>query len=399
MSNPTKYVPYVIKTGGSISLYLNGESLTVNIDHPNYSKVVDALKSGDHSKIDSLVNIAKAVTNYAKGGVRIENGTVYFGTFALHNTLTNRILKMMNEGFKFDHMTRFLENLVQNPSSRAVNETYTFLENYGLPITDDGCFLAYKAVNRDYLDIFSRTIDNSIGATPSMPRFQVDETYERDCSTGLHVGALDYVVQYGHFTKGQSVSPTGNRLLIVKVNPRDVVSVPKYENHPKMRVSTYTVVSEINDVVKELDKIVYTSNAQELTPDEVDLSKIDVDLVHDEPVSSYDDGFRCGDEDQCDGVAYGYSRDYDIEGDYVKGYNDGYNARGHRDVVEAVVAENDVVIAPKTYSSDYDAGFDLGLDDRFNYGEYGHSKDCSLTGPYLSGYNDGYNLRDYNGPN
>ena len=177
--NSIKQLPYTIKTNGSVTLYLNGECMTIATDHPNYSKIVDALKVKKFDEIENLVNVGRAVEKYAKGQVRIENGSVFFGAFELHNTLTNRVLKMMNEGFKFDHMLKFLENLLQNPSNRAVNETYTFLENYGLPITDDGCFLAYKAVNNDYKDIYSGKVDNSIGSTPTMPRNMVDEVYER----------------------------------------------------------------------------------------------------------------------------------------------------------------------------------------------------------------------------
>ena len=263
----TTNIPYVIKTNGSVTLYLKGECLTVATDHPNYNKIIDAIKASDFSQIDSLVNVAKAVTNYTSGRISIENGQIFYNGFAVHSTLTDRILKMMAEGFKFDHMIKFLENLMQNPSKRAVDETYWFLENYGLPITDDGCFLAYKAVRNNYTDIYSGTFNNSIGSVVSMPRNMVDDNYGVDCSNGLHVGALDYVVGYGHFKKGEAVPAGGNRLLLVKVNPAVVVSVPKYEGHTKMRVCQYTVVSEINDIVKELDKVVYTSNAGNLDPD------------------------------------------------------------------------------------------------------------------------------------
>jgi hypothetical protein len=336
MSNTNTNVPYTIKTNGSITLYLNGECMTVATDHPNYNKVIDALKTGETDGLETLINVAKAVVQYASGQIRVENGVVFYGSFELHNTLTNRILRMMNEGFKFDHMIKFLENLLQNPSNRAVNETYTFLENYGLPITDDGCFLAYKAVRNDYKDIYSGTIDNSIGATPSMPRNMVDEVYERDCSTGLHVGALDYVVQYGHFVKGAVVSEGGNRLLLVKVNPKDVVSVPLYAGHPKMRVSQYTVVSEIKDVVKELDKVVYTAKAETLAPDfekpadsyPEDDDEPDADDPdgedEDTDQSEYDEGYTAGVTDKNDGTVWGYGLPSEASDEFKAGYADGY---------------------------------------------------------------------------
>jgi hypothetical protein len=340
-TNNNTVVPYVIKTNGSITLYLNGECLTIATDHPNYNKILDSIKSADFANIENLVNIAKAVIKYAAGKISIDNGQIFYGGFALHNTLTERILKMMNEGFKFDHMIKFLENLMQNPSKRAVDETYWFLENYGLPITEDGCFLAYKAVRSDYTDIYSGKFSNAIGAVVSMPRNMVDDNYGVDCSKGLHVGALDYVVGYGHFRKGEVVPAGGNRLLLVKVNPKDVVSVPKYEGHTKMRVCEYTVVSEINDVVKELDKVVYTSNAGNLDPDydgsDWDAVANDGESEYDESddnsnedhfsdmgVGPYDEGYNQGVSDSNTEQLYGYGRDETRGGDYASGYDDGY---------------------------------------------------------------------------
>ena len=348
MNNTTKF-PYVIKTDGAVTLYMKGECLTVAQDHPNYSKVVDALKNEEFDEIEDLVNIAKAVTTYANGQVRVEAGQIFYGDFAVHNTLAERIIKMMAEGFKIDHMIKFLENLMKNPSNRAVNETYTFLENHGLPITDDGCFLAYKAVKNNYTDIYSGKFRNTVGSVVSMPRNRVDETYAKDCSHGLHVGAIDYVVQYGHFVKGEAVREGGNRLLIVKVNPANVVSVPQYDSHPKMRVCEYTVVSEITDIVKELDKVVYQASSAPLDPDYNDdwndleetddgLDDFPSDDVTDDQCSSactcasktlteereYNAGLDVGTADRIEGLDFYASIGEDESPSFLDGYRDGY---------------------------------------------------------------------------
>lgn len=421
MSNTTN-IPYVIKTNGSVTLYLKNECLTVATDHPNYNKIIEAIKAGEFDKIDTLVNVSKAVTQYAKGQITVQNGEVFYGSFRLHNTLTNRILAMMNEGFKFDHMVKFLENLMQNPSNRAVNETYTFLENYGLPITDDGCFLAYKAVRNDYKDIYSGKLDNCIGCAPSMPRNMVDEVYERDCSTGLHVGALDYVVQYGHFVKGAEIAVGGNRLLVVKVNPKDVVSVPKYDNHPKMRVSQYLVVSEIKDVVKELDKVVYTSNAETFAPDRSDdewseyegdcddesdesdcedscdscscdskpsaTTKVDTTSAWDEV--AYREGYGIGEDDVEFGNKYGESRDYSRENSYRMGYNDGYNQRPNV-AEEAEKSEQESEENNEAEDTEYLAGWNQGRHDcKFGL-EYQANLDGDSSDAFKDGYRDGFN--------
>ena len=360
MKTTITHVPYVIKTNGAITMYLNGESATVATDHPNYQKIMDSLKNGQFDLIDNLVNLTKSVIAYTEanlGDVKIENGVITYGGTPLNTTLTSRILTMMAEGFKFDHMVKFLENLLDNPSKRAVEELYTFLENRGLPITDDGCFLAYKAVGNDYMDIHSGTVRNQVGDTPAMPRNLVDDEYGKDCSHGLHVGALDYVTQYGHFVKGEAPVVGGNRLLIVKVNPADVVSVPKYEHHPKMRVCRYTVINEITDIVKELDKIVYKSDGSELPADSTDddykyddeLDDIadeaenaatpptwngEVDTTSPWNADSYLEGYDVGMEDLSSGAEYGKSRDFSRENSYRIGYNDAYNERPDKTIAD-----------------------------------------------------------------
>jgi len=408
--NTNNNIPYVIKTNGSVTLYLKGECLTVATDHPNYNKIIENIKAGDFSNIETLVNVAKAVINYASGRIKIDNGEIFYNGFSVHNTLTTRILKMMSEGFKFDHMIKFLDNLMQNPSKRSVDETYWFLENYGLPITDDGCFLAYKAVRNDYTDIYSGKFLNAIGAVVSMPRNMVDDNYGVDCSKGLHVGALDYVVGYGHFVKGQAVAEGGNRLLLVKVNPKDVVSVPKYDGHTKMRVCEYVVVSEIKDVVKELDKVVYTSKAEEIQPDDNDwddgdwddedfedsnddLTVSNKDTVLWDGSEAYDSGFNTGRDDKNDNKEYGHSRDYGLKGDYLKGYNDGYNLRSYNSpskdsgCCDGGCGCTEEQIADNTEFMD---GYNLGQDDFKNHLPYEHSLEAEDSPMFKKGYHAGW---------
>jgi hypothetical protein len=250
---------------------------------------------------------------------------------------------------------------MKNPSNRAINETYRFLENYGLPITDDGCFLAYKAVRNNYTDIYSGKYDNSIGKSPEMPRGQVDDDYDRDCSKGLHVGALDYVVQYGHFTKGAALPTDGNRLLIVKVNPQDVVSVPKYESHPKVRVCRYEVVSEITDVVKELEKVVYTSSGQAFESDYTD-------------DGDYEDCDDDGDDD------YDWDNSFDIDGD--NDTDDTNTDCNNCDGCDCSATDDE-----------YTVGYSAGNHD-FSIGAI--PRHTGTNPVYDRGYSDGFYGREYN---
>jgi hypothetical protein len=132
-------------------------------------------------------------------------------------------------------MVQFMENLMQNPSKRAVTELYGFLEKNSLPITPDGHFLAYKRVRFDYKDCHTGTMDNSVGKVVEMERNNVDDDKDRTCSTGLHFCSQSYL---GHFG--------GERIVIVKINPRDVVSIPSDYNDSKGRACQYEVVDEID---------------------------------------------------------------------------------------------------------------------------------------------------------
>jgi hypothetical protein len=138
----------------------------------------------------------------------------------------------MEEGLPSTPYIRFLENLMQNPSSRSRSQLYRFLEHQGLPITEDGCFLAYKGVDENYYDKHTGNISNRIGQRVTMERNRISDDPSIGCHTGLHVGSERYAVDFG------------DRTVICKINPRDVVSVPLDCECQKMRVCAYEVTAD-----------------------------------------------------------------------------------------------------------------------------------------------------------
>lgn len=110
-----------------------------------------------------------------------------------------------------------------------------------LPITKDGCFIAFKMVRADYRDIYTGTMDNSPGCVPKMKRADVDPDKDRTCSRGLHFAALEYV-RNGSYGS----SSNGDRLMAVKINPRDVVAIPTDYNNSKGRACQYLVLKELD---------------------------------------------------------------------------------------------------------------------------------------------------------
>ncbi len=233
----SKAIPYLLQ-GKNIILVVDGKSHTISKDtHMNYGKIVDALKSQDWDALSDLVEPKKAIVNFGKGYVKIEDNVVFWKDKPFNNALSSRMIEMYQEGFPIDPMVRFMENLMANPSKRSVDQVYGFLEKNSLPITEDGHFLAYKKVRSDYKDIHSGTIDNSIGESPEMDRNLVDDNPNSTCSSGLHFCSETYLSSFGSHDQP---------VMILKVNPADVVSIPTDYNGAKGRCCKYTVIAQVN---------------------------------------------------------------------------------------------------------------------------------------------------------
>ncbi len=246
-------VSFIVANSGVITAYANGKNFEVPPDHPNYQKIKEALVNNDADAIENLANVSVGLKNFTSGKAEVLNGEVFYNGQPMHNVLTERILQLMNQGFPFDPMVKFLENLMNNPSARAVNELYTFLSHHHLPITEDGCFLAYKRVGDNWKDLHSQTFDNNVGNTISMPRNQVDDNLNNGCGQGLHVGSIEYVRTFC----------SGGHIIVCKVNPANVVSVPLDCNCTKLRTCEYEVVAEYTS---NLEAPVYDSQGNASQP-------------------------------------------------------------------------------------------------------------------------------------
>lgn len=242
-------LPHIYKDGGTIAISLpNGEMKMIDTAHKNYKDIVTAMQSGEDTKVVELINVVAQIERAVRASANTENvtivdGEVLFQGKPIHSTLTTRIIHMADEGFDIGHMVLFLENLMTNPSYRAVHELYDFLEAGSIPITENGTFLTYKKIRENYTDIYTGKFDNSIGTTVSMPRNQVNEDSSQTCSTGLHVCSYDYLPKFG--------TDNGNRVVVCEVCPSAVVSIPTDYANTKMRVCSYTVVGELDDYKEE----------------------------------------------------------------------------------------------------------------------------------------------------
>lgn len=234
-SNQSSTIDYILGSD-SITVILDGTPFTINRQAHTFDLVLEAVKRNNIDQLRNAINIKLGIATELNknGSVRIEGNNIFYQDREVTGLVASRIFEIIRLGLDVRPMTLFLENLMLNPSKRAVDELFGFLEASSLPITSDGCFLAYKRIRENYTDCHSGTMDNSVGNVVEMARNAVDEDKERTCSYGLHACSYDYLK---HFS--------GARVVVVKINPKDVVSVPADYNNAKLRCCKYEVVDEL----------------------------------------------------------------------------------------------------------------------------------------------------------
>ena len=228
-----------IITDHSITIFDNLKPVTVTDSHPQFDEIKYLIQNDSYDDaldiIDNRRAAKKAINNT---GFELVGDSLYLDNYRIPDNMAERIFGLMADYCSVNPLERFFRNLLDNPSYRAVQELYGFLELSNLPITEDGHFVAYKAVNSEYRDCYTGKMDNSLGAQPTMPRNLVDEDKNRTCSTGLHFAGYHYASNF---------VPHNGHLMAVRINPKDVVAIPSDYNNQKGRASTYMIVGEIED--------------------------------------------------------------------------------------------------------------------------------------------------------
>lgn len=227
-------------TDQNVVVNYDGETHIVSRTDALADRLIKAVKERRLNEIPNLVSTAKRIENFSKGAFVVKEGRVMVNGVAAPEVLSNKIVRFSNEGLPFQPLLKFAEKLQENPSFRAVNELFQFLEKNDHPLTETGNFIAYKRVRADFKDIHSGTFDNSVGQVLEVPRNQVDENSNVTCSYGLHVANWNYA-----HTKFASSDTNSDVMLEVEVSPADVVAIPTDYNQSKMRCCRYKVLGVV----------------------------------------------------------------------------------------------------------------------------------------------------------
>jgi hypothetical protein len=279
---------FTASTTNTFMAFIDGHPYQTDYTVANREALDAAVEANDAEAIKTLcspqaaLQAALAETDEPNVHVEIRNGRVYFDGYVIQNALTQRMLQVQQQGFKMDSWIKFAAKLYSNPRKEAIEEIYLWLEESDLPITDDGDFLAYKRVTQNFKDVHTQTFDNSPGAVVEMPREAVDPVRANLCSTGLHFCSQSYLP---HFAPG-------GKVVLVKINPADVVSIPEDYSNAKGRTWRYEVLTEIdpNDLPEELRRAVATGyDHDDDLYDDDDLDDDYFDDEFDEDESNWED--------------------------------------------------------------------------------------------------------------
>ena len=243
------------------------EPITIYSTDPNWEQVEEFLRNKDYESIRELINkTSNVLLSYNDGRLSIDGGVVFLDDNPVEGSLVNRLIEMLQKAEDVKPIAQFIANVYDNPNYNVSDEAYSFVVDDDLPITSDGQLLVYQRVRRNWTDIDTSTLDLSIGT--------ISENVEL---TFCGQERLDYF-----FMDWEG----GYRTIVIKINPRDIISVPT--EHAQGKCSRYEVVGEIEeeewkiegaysddyDEIKDPedmddDELTVTANLEALANDEV----------------------------------------------------------------------------------------------------------------------------------
>lgn len=229
------------------------KAYVASLEHPMFDDIVAALR--ENAPARSIINMFDAKTGLVdrfkslSKTLKIDSNTnqIFYEGRQLHGSLADTVARFYYEKHQnFEPLVKFLDKVMLNPSDHSRENLYRWLAKHNFSIDADGDLIAYKGLKADmgsihaggaYVDgvWVNGSVPNLPGTTISMLRDKVQFNPAIGCSVGLHAGNYRYA---NSFAQGA--------LVLVKINPADVVSVPTDSNDEKMRVSRYYVVRRVD---------------------------------------------------------------------------------------------------------------------------------------------------------
>lgn len=234
-------LPHIL-TGQSLTVLLDGRSVAIPRSHANFDAIVEAIQADDVDALRTQIDVKQAVTTWSTGRITIEDRVLSYNGEELNTGLTRKIIEFIRDGDErlATPLLNFLDKVMLNPSRRAVQGLYDWVAASEMPIHEDGDILAWKIVQGDYFDYYSKMLDHSPGNVVEKPRNQCDEDADVTCSYGIHFCSFKYLPQYYQGDESR-------RIMLVKIDPADVVAIPREYDTAKGRCCKLTVVQQVKE--------------------------------------------------------------------------------------------------------------------------------------------------------
>lgn len=231
-----------ISTVNAITVVLLATGLTTTVlkSDDRYDRVVEAVNANDLEALQTLLNPAFLTEEILRtiDDVVVYRNRITMNGQAIQGYVIDRLIAAIRADQPYEALLNFVRKLRNNPSYRANQDLYEFLEVGKLSLLPDGRVLAYKVVKANYLDVHSSSFDNSPGKIVQMPRHEVNDDPNQTCSAGLHVCSPGYLPYFGAEQDTRVV-------VLVAIDPKDFVSFPRDYGSSKARVCEYTVLHAI----------------------------------------------------------------------------------------------------------------------------------------------------------
>ena len=112
-----------------------------------YNTILSLLtnQASDEDVIKSL-DVGSKIEAYSDGNFHVDPdaGMVVIDGVEVNNAITERIVTFFQQNLPYLPLINFWRNIQKNPSEESKKHLYLFLEANKMPITHDGCFMAYK---------------------------------------------------------------------------------------------------------------------------------------------------------------------------------------------------------------------------------------------------------------
>lgn len=264
-------------SGSALTLLHDGELYVAQSDtHPNWNTILNKVLAGDESVVGDFDPGTTAARKFERltERVTLAAGRLYFdGDEITQEGLTKQVLRFLEAGVDdWKPLVNFYEKVMQNPSKHSREQAYHWLEKHNFAISADGDVVGYKSVYSSGDGTYRPshagpgTVDGvefvgddtfltqRVGSVVEMPRSAVVHDPTRSCSVGLHVSNYGYAKTF-----------SGDTMLRVAFNPRDIVSVPTEGGaYEKVRVSRYRVLEATpkTDYVYDEDEVFYREDGE-----------------------------------------------------------------------------------------------------------------------------------------